>query len=938
MARTDILTYVLPVLVDPRRATDALRAGGDVRAAVRADGESFLRTIADFDPASVSVAFRFRYEPRGGNGDPQGRLAISLAGQALRPDLQGVLSLLLERGPLRRFHDLRQVDRFEVDWPHYQAACDVVRGQSLQAPTVSTEFNAKALPAYYTVESFEPNADNDYLRLLSMLGRIEEPVLLEVCIEPADVAQELAAHVRYLSRLDAIAHTWGRDDEEPLLHFGGEEGSPGLSPVRGKRVELLREGEPLVDDVLRRQRRFHETLPRPHLRFHIRVFARTQAAARLIASEVAGSAFENGSYRLFDSKRGDPLFDQAVAEERGLRVVPVPAMERLLNGRRIDLYDGLGGLSNLAPVDELPSAVCFPVASYGSPCCIRKSTDPPYQDPGDMIVFGQELVEGVGPEEGATGGLPRGIPLASLTKHVFVSGLPGSGKTTSLLGLVIQLWNRGLPVIVFEPAKTEYRLLKCLKDHSDPEVRQLAEAFRVYRPGNELISPFRFNPLEIPPGISCEEHIEFLLNCLRAAMPMGGPLPAILGEALEEVYEEHPDPEDPPRMVDLYAAAERVLDSKGYSGEVDSNLRTALEVRIGLLTSRAIGRVFQCSHSLPSIDALMTGHSVVELSALPSEQACLLMLFLLTDLCERARTTPARGQGPRLVIVFEEAHNVVGHNTDAHPSEENADPKAFAAQFISQMLVELRALGVGIVIADQHASAVAPGVIKSTGTKLTFRQTDRGDREMLGESMLFGELEMEEVARFRPGEAYLYTEGYYGPRRIVTPNLTQILGFPSPPVGEGILPFIQDEPWFAEVTDARVQAELGQLRQEMDRFDARRLELYHEAAQLVAERILVMRQAEAKDQSKQLAEVAHRARALRDALRAEHRAFVRRAYRPLIGRGTGSGALSDSLKALHTHLVGRFASGVDLGTKSCLSVLDRLVADCTVRPLSTKGV
>ena len=59
-----------------------------------------------------------------------------------------------------------------------------------------------------------------------------------------------------------------------------------------------------------------------------------------------------------------------------------------------------------------------------------------------------------------------------------------------------------------------------------------------------------------------------------------------------------------------------------------------------------------------------------------------------------------REPGSHHVTVIEEAHKIVGRTGTAHASEEIVDPKAFAAEYVSRMLAELRALGEGIVIAD----------------------------------------------------------------------------------------------------------------------------------------------------------------------------------------------------------------------------------------------
>ena len=95
--------------------------------------------------------------------------------------------------------------------------------------------------------------------------------------------------------------------------------------------------------------------------------------------------------------------------------------------------------------------------------------------------------------------------------------MPGMGKTTSNINILIQLSERDIPFIVFESAKSEYRVLKKFKRHKKTSIRKLAKELRIFTAGNEKTSCFRFNPLRIPPGIGVDEHIENLLACFKAA-------------------------------------------------------------------------------------------------------------------------------------------------------------------------------------------------------------------------------------------------------------------------------------------------------------------------------------------------------------------------------------------------------------------------------------
>jgi hypothetical protein len=173
-----------------------------------------------------------------------------------------------------------------------------------------------------------------------------------------------------------------------------------------------------------------------------------------------------------------------------------------------------------------------------------------------------------------------------------------------------------------------------------------------------------------------------------------------------------------------------------------------------------------------------------------------LTLFLLTSLREQIKTDPNRQQpGLRHVTVIEEAHAIVGKSGEAKASEVVSDPKAYAAEYVSRMLAEVRALGEGIVIADQLPSAVAPEAVKNTSTKLVHRLVSNEDRSDIGGSMLFRDMEYEEVARLSPGEAYYYTEGMYRPRLIRGLNPQEFLQYGSPPLRASLLPYLEKDRW-----------------------------------------------------------------------------------------------------------------------------------------------
>jgi hypothetical protein len=187
-------------------------------------------------------------------------------------------------------------------------------------------------------------------------------------------------------------------------------------------------------------------------------------------------------------------------------------------------------LAHVAPVEELSGVCRLPVASAGQPRCIRRNTDPPFVPAEDMIVLGYDRGPVADP---ASEWIAHGVRLKDLCKHAFISGTCGSCKTTAIMGMLIQLAQRGIPFLVIEPAKREYRTLKVPKDCPDPAASALASQLQVFTAGVDKVSPYRLNPLQHIAAISDDEHIDNILRCFQGAMPLSGSMPALLGEGLD---------------------------------------------------------------------------------------------------------------------------------------------------------------------------------------------------------------------------------------------------------------------------------------------------------------------------------------------------------------------------------------------------------------------
>lgn len=345
------------------------------------------------------------------------------------------------------------------------------------------------------------------------------------------------------------------------------------------------------------------------------------------------------------------------------------------------------------------------------------------------------------------------LPIDDLQKHALLSGVPGSGKTYSMLHLIYQLAtsDQEIPFLVLEPAKKEYRVI-ARNTH-----KKLADV-SIFSPGGIGRFPLRINPFEFPMGIPLSEHMTSLMQVFQGTFNLEGPFPMLLLEGIEEAYREmgwFPDDINDgtrhyPTMHMLYNQLEAVLENK-YAAEQKHNLQSILEVRIGSLIRQEMGNVFDVPFSTIQPDEWINRKCIIELEALGHDGANFLTLMLCMLIREHLRHNPGSNH-LRHVIFIEEAHNLIGPSTEQ--KEDRGNAKTASTQFIVDMLAEVRALGEGIVIADQLPTALAEQVTKNTAFKIAHKLIAEDDREILGNTMSMDAEQIAEMAVLDAGQTF----------------------------------------------------------------------------------------------------------------------------------------------------------------------------------------
>ena len=357
------------------------------------------------------------------------------------------------------------------------------------------------------------------------------------------------------------------------------------------------------------------------------------------------------------------------------------------------------------------------------------------------------------------------VPRASLNRHTFVCGATGAGKSQTVRGLLEAATGAGIPWLVVEPAKAEYRLMAARLPGT--------EVIRI-RPGELGDPPAGINPLEPAPGpdgsrFPLQTHADLIRALFLAAFEADEPFPQVLAAALSRCYENAGwdlvtgEPATPglqpgyPALEDLQATALDVVNEIGYGREITDNVRGFVTVRISSLRQGTTGRFLQGGHPL-DFTRLLDANVVFEIEDTGDDRdKAFLMGTVLIRLAEHLRLRQ-RAEGPtpprlRHLSVFEEAHRLLRQPRGP------AGAAAHAVEMFAGLLAEIRAYGEGLIIAEQIPAKLIPDVIKNTAVKIVHRLPAADDRQAVGATMNLTEDQSAYLVTLTPGEAAVFTDG-----------------------------------------------------------------------------------------------------------------------------------------------------------------------------------
>ena len=379
------------------------------------------------------------------------------------------------------------------------------------------------------------------------------------------------------------------------------------------------------------------------------------------------------------------------------------------------------------------------------------------------------------------------VPLDTFCRHALVAGVNGSGKTNSVLNIMEGFLNGGKPIMVIEPAKTEYVdwaiAYNAAVDKYNNENDVPKKKIKIFIPGCDRyakgnITPdiLRINPFEVIRlndkfEFKVLSHIDRLKSVLAGAFPTQDILPTIIERLLYELYtdtgwikkdddsgnEENVQGRFPTLKDVNLKRISKLMEELGYGQENTMNISAALRTRFSSMRYGWKNTLLnnECITGT-SWEELLENPCVINLSYAGDDSDKAFVMSLLLQFLYEYRIAESEKEGYSYnenkcnhLVVIEEAHRVMTKCMDPNLPQNRSN------QMFSSILSEVRAYGQGVMVVDQVPSRLIEDAVKNTNIKIIHKIVAADDAKLISEAMGLTNEQQSIIPKLSVGQAIL---------------------------------------------------------------------------------------------------------------------------------------------------------------------------------------
>ena len=352
------------------------------------------------------------------------------------------------------------------------------------------------------------------------------------------------------------------------------------------------------------------------------------------------------------------------------------------------------------------------------------------------------------------------IDKKDLNKHIFVAGVTGTGKTTTCQRILLE---SGMPFLVVEPAKTEYRIMK---------LSEKTEDMVIFTLGQDNIAPFRLNPFEFFPHESLTSRVDMIKAAIEASFDMEAAIPQLIESTIYECYKdygwnvntnkntkfENPFADDVyafPTFSDILKKVDAVAEKQGFDEKLKKDYIGSIKARLQSLTLGSKGLMLNTPRSIDFV-GLLDKKVVLEIEEVKNTgEKSFVMGLIMTNLREALRAKYKENKHFKHITLIEEAHRLLSKFEPGDSVNKKQGVEIFA-----DMLAEVRKYGESLIIADQIPNKLTPEVLKNTNTKIIHKLFAEDDKESVGNTMILEKEQKEFLSSLPTGRAVVFSQGW----------------------------------------------------------------------------------------------------------------------------------------------------------------------------------
>lgn len=316
-------------------------------------------------------------------------------------------------------------------------------------------------------------------------------------------------------------------------------------------------------------------------------------------------------------------------------------------------------------------------------------------------------------------------PIDWLNQHSVITGGSGTGKTNLLYGIVLQCMQKGIPVIIFDKDKTDYRHL-----------RRINPNLLVFNANKVPV----FNPLAPPPGVDSIHWLNAFIQIFAKSHDLLGASEAVLIKACVNLYKKFgvlEGNDEYPTLIDLYEKIDSYsLGGNKNSGGYQEPAKNRLEAYVKLNPE-----LYEYSKCIP-LDYLLQHSFVYEVKGFTDRMARFMMTILLYAIFLYRIANCERNNALKTLILADECSWLAPYGFN----------KKIGQTPLASILSMGREAGLGLVLASQTAK-LEDSVYVNSMLRICLRLQNGEDIEKTGKTLALTEEQTDYIAKLDRGEA-----------------------------------------------------------------------------------------------------------------------------------------------------------------------------------------